>query len=195
MKTVLYLTILFLVISCLPFENGSLEITLDKKKHIMIYENQLKDTIYFESISKDLDTFIIERIDSNKTNASMMNIESQWIAVEIRHLPMNHWAGGYIHTGETLNQELINIGFFPSENQYFIGFAIRDFQGSLENFDSPRKDTLFERDFGITQYWEMDDNWEYYEDSIASVEKIYWTQEFGLTAYFKKNGDFYKLKR
>ena len=77
---------------------------------------------------------------------------------------------------------------------YYIGISFRDFQGELKNI-SETETGISLADLGINKYWEI--NNEIPDDKLdsASIAKILWTEKYGLTGYYKRNGDFYKIKR
>jgi hypothetical protein len=123
------------------------------------------------------------------------------IDIEIKHLPNNKWTGGtessQDNTSKILNQSLITIEKMIDSNpedQYFIGLSFRDFEGEIENINQMQSDNLL-ADFGVDKYWLI--NTVIPDDKLdsTSVTKVLWTEKFGLTSYYKKNGDIYKLKR
>ena len=157
----------------------------------------VNDTIYFKSSSGDLDTFFVAKIDSLQYGGIMAE-NTRKISIEIQHLPINHWNGGTQSNpngGSTiLNQELITIEKCldrKQEDQFFIGLSFRDCEGKIQNLDSITSDTLL-ADIGINQYWQIKNGAKKQNDN--SVSKIIWTEKHGLTAYYKKNGDFYKIQ-
>jgi hypothetical protein len=122
------------------------------------------------------------------------------ISIEIQHLPTNHWTGGTEdnQNGKStiLNQELITIEkLFDNEpeDQYFVGLSFRDFRGELKNLSETKTDISI-ADLDVKKYWEMNNEIPIDQLDSNSVTKVLWTEKYGLTAYYKQNGDFYKLR-
>jgi hypothetical protein len=122
------------------------------------------------------------------------------ISIEIQHLPTNHWTGGKEsnQNGKStiLNQELITIEkLFDNEpeDQYFVGLSFRDFRGELKNVSETK--TRSTADLHVDEYWEINNEFPAEQLDSGSVTKILWTEEYGLTAYYKQNGEFYKLRQ
>lgn len=173
------------------------DFTFTKRHRALLDKYSVNDTIYFKSSGGDLDTFFVAKIDSIQECGIILAGKRKTVTVEIQHLPINLWNGGTEDSQdgktEVLNQDLITIEkLFNKEppDQYFIGLSFRDFSGEIENLDNITSDTLLV-DIGINQYWEIknDSN----NQNNNSVSKVIWTEKYGLTAYYKQNGDFYKI--
>lgn len=196
MKNILLTTIItFVLTSCC----SDSDFTFTNRHRILLDKYSVNDTIYFKSSSGDLDTFFVAKIDSIQECGIIMAGKRKSISVEIRHLPINHWAGGTELNQNSkptiLNQELIVIEkLFDQKpnNQYYIGISFRDFRGEIESLDNITIDTLLQ-DMGINKYYLIVN--EFPNENDNSVSKIIWTEKYGLTAYFKKSGDLYKLQR
>jgi hypothetical protein len=122
------------------------------------------------------------------------------ISIEIQHLPTNHWTGGTeINQNDQsaiLNQELITIEKLldrKSDDQYFVGISFRDFRGELKNISETKTDISI-ADLSVKKYWEMNNEIPIDRLDSTSVTKILWTEKYGLTAYYKQSGDFYKIR-
>lgn len=194
MKNILRTIIFFsLLASC----SSDTDFEFTSRHRTLLNKYSVNDTIYFKSLRGDLDTFFVAKIDSLHFGGIMAE-STKKIFVEIQHLPINHWNGGTQSNqngGSTiLNQELITIEKCldrKPEDQYFIGISFRDFEGKIENLDSITSDTLL-ADIGVNQYWQIKNDLK--NQNNNSISKTIWTEKHGLTAYYKKNDDFYKIQ-
>lgn len=199
MKIALY-TILFLFLTSCCSES---DFAFTSKCRKLFNKYNLHDTIYFRNSRNDLDTIYIVAIDSIQ-QCSMVSAKRKDIKIKIQHLPENRWTAGteLSQNGKStiLNQELIVVAKMISDksvDQYYIGINYRDFMGELKTIDAMISDSLL-FDLGITKYWVVHNDvidWKQYENDSTIITKILWTEKYGLTSYYKRNGDYYKIVR
>ncbi len=48
-------------------------------------------------------------------------------------------------------------------------------------------------DLGITEYWQLPNNWHDPKRNPSDVMEILWTRQYGLTEYTKRNGDTLRI--
>ena len=169
--------------------------------HRNFFKNyQIGDTIYFKALNGDIDTITVTNFDS-LTVCSSMTINHKSISVEIKHLPINHWNGGQEITDNKsvyLDQELITVDKVPQDEKgneaYYVGISFRDFLGEINNLKQTQTDTLL-ADIGIKNYWLIANELTIDRGDTTTIEKLIWTEKYGLTGYYKRNGDFYKIHR
>jgi len=200
MKILFYFALLLTLTSCCS--ESDFEFT---PKHRTLLNNYKRlDTIYYKSLQNDLDTICIVAIDSFQECGALMVGKRKNIKIEIQNLPENKWTGGteLSQNGKVkvLNQELIIIEKMINNNledQYFIGINYRDFKGEIKNINEMISDSLL-IDIGITKYWSVLNDvsdWKQFENDSTIITKIIWTEKYGLTSYYKRNGDYYKIVR
>ena len=80
---------------------------------------------------------------------------------------------------------------------YYIGIEFREFYIQLRKIIDKQKDSSLAA-MGVQEYWILENpSLEKYNSKRFPeknfVTEVIWTSEYGLTAYYKKNGDLYKL--
>lgn len=179
-----YLIVLqFTLFSCVKFDE---EIPIEYRNQLNHYS--LNDTIYYKSNLKDLDTIIVNNIDSSEVKInSPSNIPNKSISINIKHLPLNNWSFGKVKQNDSIkNQSLITVfkEMNYNHNDYYCNISYRDFSGLL-NFKKLKEigiDTIkTERGF--------------LKDSLklGSVIEVYWSIDSGMIGYKKNDGQIYKI--
>lgn len=177
-----------------------------KLQQSLVSSYKLNDTIYFRNQYDDYDTMCISSIDSIDRYGAILGFSRKNIAVDIKHLPQNIWTDGVELSKDgkrkVLDQTLIVIekSNIKDSNDIYIGVHYRDFYGDFRDTNKIIINQLLS-DLGITNYWEIRTDSSRYswikkheKEKSALITKIIWTEKFGLTAYYKENGDFYKIK-
>ena len=196
-KTFFIVLTLFLLTSCC----SDADFVFTNRHRAFLNKYSVADTVYFINSANDLDTFFIAKVDSFQECGIIMAGKRKNISIEIKHLPNNKWTDGTESTQDNkskiLNQSLITIEKMINRNpedQYSIGLSYRDFRGEIENINQIQNDNLL-AEFGVDKYWLINTVIPNDKLDSTSVKKVLWTEKFGLTAYYKNNGDIYKLKR
>jgi hypothetical protein len=189
------LVFLFALTSCCTDEG----FVFDSAHRNLFNKYLIGDTIYFANIKGDHDTILISNFDSIQV-CNLMTINHKSVSVEIKHLPINHWNGGQEVTNNKstyLDQELISVDKIPKDengkSSYYVGFSFRDFLGEIKNIDQTQTDTLL-IDIGVNKYWLVINELTIDRGDTTTIEKLIWTERYGLTGYYKRNGDFYKIE-
>ena len=166
----------------------------------LIDKYKLGDTIYFQNSTGDVDTILISNLDSMQVCSKVTN-NHKYVTVEIKHLPTNKWNGGQvIENGKSvyLDQALISVDKqlknANDSEYYYVGINFRDFLGQIKNIHDLQADTLF-NNLGIKTYWLVTNDMLTDRGDTTEIDKIIWTEKFGLTGYLKRNGDLYKIAR
>jgi hypothetical protein len=176
------------------------DFVFDQGYRNLLKNYQIGDTIYFKTLNGDEDTIMVSNIDSLKV-CSFITINHKFVSIEIKHLPINHWNGGQEITDNKsvyLDQELITVDKIPKDEKgnevYYVGISFRDFIGEIKNLSQTQTDTLL-ADIGVNKYWLVTNDLTIDRGDTTTIEKIVWTEKYGLTGYYKRNGDFYKIVR
>jgi hypothetical protein len=204
-KYFLYLTILFLITDCkCGFSHSGFKFSKLQKSLTINYK--LSDTIYFKNQVNDFDTIYISEIDSMDRYGAILGFPRKNISVNIKHLPQNIWTDGVELSQDgkkkILDQTLIAIekSDLQNPNDIYIGISYRDFQGEFTDTNNIIQNKLFSY-AGVDNYWEIKTDSIRYEQiknkkqkKSSLITKIIWTDKFGLTGYYKENGEFYKIQ-
>ncbi|MDW3196449.1 MAG: hypothetical protein R8G66_29005 [Cytophagales bacterium] len=197
MKFWTFIWILSITTSCCEFSDKDFEFSEDQIALFGHYN--IGDTIYYQSKSGDYDTLTVSRIDSSQQCGGFMGFPVRGQSVEIKHVPKNKWVAGISHyedkPAEEIDQSLITIVKtpIPDKNMYNVGFDFRDFYAGVDGHPNKQNDDFF-TDLQIKEYWQVKTELPLEHQTDSSVVEIFWTSKFGLTAYFLKNGDYYKIK-
>lgn len=192
----LFMAHVFFLSSCDMFDKADLK--FETKYNSILSSYQPGDTLYFFSNTGDIDTITISAVDSYEiSSAGFMGFPHRNIRIRIKHLPNNLWSGGtefrQHQPPKILDQMLIVVEKIPSlKNQYFIGIDFRDFSIGLDTFPSTATGDLL-ANLGIREYWSIKTELPKERQNEFSVTEVIWTTKYGLTAYYKKNGEFYAL--
>lgn len=186
-----------LMIGCCKYHSSDFKIATS---YISIYNNyKLGDTIYFSTQENVVATVYIAAIDSFQICGGFMGVPRKDVTIEIQHLPNNIWTGGQEFFQnkpvKILNQNLVTVEkiiFHKSKVQYFIGINYRDFVGEVTDSTIVRYDDMFET-LGVGEYWEIGTELPLEKLDSNAVTKVFWSEKYGLTGYYKRNGELYKI--
>lgn len=185
--------------SCCRFSNKDFEFADSYARLIKSY-HKANDTLIFKSDSGDLDTFMINSINTTQSCAMILGYPHRGMNISITHLPKNNWIGGtQLNEGsklDTINQALISITKIPmlEENPYSVVFKYRDFEIVMDSI--PDYKLGFE--FGslkLDSCLLLDTELPIDLQNGNSVIQIVWTDKVGLIAYKKKNGEIYRYEK
>ncbi len=186
----------FFFLGCDTLNKAELQFATNYNSLLSSY--QPGDTLYFFSNSGDIDTITVSTVDSYESfSAGIMGWPHRNVIIRIKHLPNNLWSAGtefmQHQNPKILDQELIVVEKTPNlKNQYFIGIDFRDFSVGLDTFPSTVTGDLL-TSLDIREYWSIKTESAIESQNEYSVTDIIWTTKFGLTGYYKKNGEFYLL--
>lgn len=174
------------------------EFTKEETAMFSYYQNNKTDTIFFESNTKDLDTILFDSLDFMVNNiSSFMSSPNRQAHVQVFYLPFPN-----IYNFNQYNDSI------PEDSRFMLSMvkgnysdptsiliSYRSFWGEIENISQTKQDSLLD-EFGIKEYWLVEKSgYSSDRDNEAyDVEKVIWTREFGLTGYYLKSGDYYKIK-
>ena len=204
-RTIFYLLFLILIINCkCGFQRSGFQFSEVETKLISAYK--LNDTVYFKNKFNDLDTITISNIDSIDRYGAILGFPRKYVRINIKHLPQNNWISGVELSKEgkekRIDQDLVVIekAGTKERNSVYIGFHYRDFEGRINDANKTITSQLLS-DLNINKYWEIEmDSMRYKwikekeHKKEPLITKIIWTEHFGLTGYYKDNGDFYKIQ-
>jgi hypothetical protein len=180
---------------CCTFSQKELEFSANYNLFLASYH--VGDTIYFSSGTGDIDTITVSEIDTREDCGSgIMGYPHRSIWIKIKHLPNNLWTDGTESTQQgpekVLDQTLLAIEKYPSDNHYYIAIYYQDFLAGLDTFPAVVTGNLL-ADLDVKEYWQIKTDTSIKHQNESSVAEVIWTTKFGLTAYYKRNGEFYKL--
>jgi hypothetical protein len=197
MKIINCIVIILIANGCCEFKEDDFKFSSDFQSILQPYNEG--DTVFYVSTLGDMDTVAISTIDTFQSCkiGFLASEPSRSVSVEIIHLPNNNWiAGTVLHEDkppELLNQGLVTIVKYPIDTSYYIAFQYRDFAASL--YDLPLKEHgELLLDLGINEYWRINSDVPYDPQKENAVSEMIWSLEYGLTGYFKQNGEFYKIE-
>ena len=81
-----------------------------------------------------------------------------------------------------------------NKESYNINISFRDFLGEIKDISEFRTDTLLNV-IGVDKYWFVENKLLTNNGDTTSIEKLLWTERYGLTGYYRRNGDFYKIDK
>jgi len=189
--------IIFTLTNCCQYNNDSVLFSDSYNELLNLYN--AGDTIVFISNNNHINSIIISSIDSLKECGGFLGYPRKNKLVNIKHLPLNLWNDGTEHIQNRpprlLNQELISIenDLSGKIKESIIGFEFQDFNAYLKQMPDKTSDTLLTY-LKIKEYWRLVTDLPKDNQTDTSIIEIIWTTQFGLTAYYYKNGDYYKIK-
>lgn len=171
------------ITSCCSLKNNDFSYNSEYTSLYKCY--QLGDTIYFADNNQNLDAITITKIDSSSICGGVLGTRRKQVTVETQYL-----------NDDTISQniyELIVVEKFPNSktDEYFVGIRYLNFVGEL-NINEKKKGNLL-INLGITDYWIIPTSLPENNVQPNTITSIYWTNKYGLTAYYKFNGEFYTL--
>lgn len=150
---------------------------------------QVGDTIYFESNRGDTDTITIvgfgtERQDKSGFLAPSIH-NSKW--VEIKLLPVDRFSGMDDY------QILFFISKYPKTKGVYYSVGFRDFT-SASGFEIFHTDTIKLNDLKVSGYYELKHMYPERIFEPKDIKTVYWTADYGLTAYVSRDGETWTRK-
>ena len=186
---------------CCTYDRNKFEFSINEQTFFDKYK--IGDTIYFQSNLGDVDTIAIIGIDSEKyencSGFSHKPINSKWIM--IKHLPVDKWNGTLLEETNGFEarinfQWLLAISKYPTDKKTEYQINFKDFHSKPDTvigiFD---KDTLILNDLKLFNYFKVNREKSDKTGKPEDIETVYWTGEYGLTAYESKNGEIWTNKR
>lgn len=161
------------------------------------------DTIFYENSKMNTDTILVINIDTTqqKEYGYAWRLEQPAyndISVRIKHLPIDRWHGfRHEHDGQkTIEyQEIMSIQKFPQQKSVNYNIYFKDFFNSCNTkFYELNKDTLKINSIYLTNYYLLNSDYFNQSNKPSDIECIYWTNEFGLTAFKCRNGEYWTRK-
>ena len=193
-----YLFIMLIISGCCSYDKNDFEFTNAEVKHVSSYK--IGDTIYFQSNLNDTDTITIidlktERNENCGRIMAPKPINGKWL--QIKHLPIDKWHGT-AQTGdkiETVYQELFWITKSPTDKktEYFITY--KDFYSRPDTVIGVyHSGTITLNDLKVSNYYIVEHGWPERAVESKSIRIVYWTDQYGLTAYKSKDGEIWTRK-
>jgi hypothetical protein len=193
-----FLAIITLMTDCKCGLNRS-GFKFSKLQESFVNSYRLNDTVYFKNQSNDFDTILISKIDSIDRYGAILGFPRKSISINIKHLPKNSWTDGIELSQDgdkkILSQTLITIEKtdIKNPNNIYIGISYRDFFGILTDTNQIFTNQI-SSDLSVANHWEIDSWNKDKKHETPLITKVIWTKKFGLTGYYKGNGDFYKIQ-
>jgi hypothetical protein len=179
------------------FDSNDFNFNVAELKHFDPYKTG--DTIYFINSSGNQEAITITEIDEEKEKGStcMVSFPPYHIrSIHIKHLPEDKWHGTTYFEGETKEinyQPLLSISKFPVKKNTVYTLSFQGFVFVDTAFGKPGTVHLTN---GIIIYNCYTFKHSYPEriKDLADIERIYWTDQYGLTAYTNNNGDAWLIR-
>lgn len=202
MRNWITITILsIIIISCCSTNDKKFEFNNNESRFLSCY--QVNDTIFFQNIDNDIDSFTILKIDSAKGEhcygfiAPRPTGKSCWVT--IKHLPNDKWHRVTINgnTGDTTSIDYRNLIFItkdPENNKTYTNFEFKNFIASDQILNIPKTDTITINNKAITNYYKINHSYPDRVKDSLDIKTIIWTEKLGLIAYQIKNGDWWTKK-
>ena len=201
MKQHILIILTIFVSGCCSYDKQDLEFNDKELAHFTDYK--IGDTIYFQSNLGDLDTITIvgfgtERNENCGGFMAPRPVNGKW--VQIKHLPVDRWFGTSqdMTTGgkiDTVYQELFWISKHPTEKEVDYAISFKDFDSNFATIIGEfHSDTIKLNDLNVSNYYIVKHGYPERITEPKNIETIYWTDEFGLTAYRTKDGETWTKK-
>jgi len=199
MRFIIFSLLVLVLFSC-GYDAKDFNFNADELKLISAYK--VGDTIYFENGKGDVDTIVVLRIDTvQKRMPGFYPAQpaSNRIGVVIKHPPVDRWI---VHSTnmstkekKTEYQHIISLSKFPQIKERGFMIQFKDFFSFGKDFWNYNSDTLLLCGQKITNYYAIDRGFR--DEGLApqSIRLIYWTREYGLTAYKYANGECWVRSR
>jgi hypothetical protein len=196
-QSILIISVVF-VSGCCSYDKNDFEFNEEEIRHLSNY--QVGDTVYFQSNLGDTDTITIagfgtERKENCGGFMGRQPVNGKWI--QIRHLPIDSWFGTSqdVSTGykvDTVCQELFWISKHPIRKQVLYAISFKDFHSGFDTLIGKfHQDTIELNDLIVSGYYLVEHEYPERVTEPNHIEKMYWTDKFGLTAYKSKGGEIW----
>ena len=166
------------------------------------------DTLYYESSSGDVDTFLIEEVSKEPVDPDLsckgfMAIPpANTRQVSIRHLPVDRWVSTSVsvdaegnRTSRIHRQTLISVLKSPALEGVDYAFSFRDFYADTRSFpEESNPEPLIINGKRWESYYELLHAYPERVEAPEDIERIYWSRETGMIAYQNKAGELWTLK-
>ncbi len=180
------------------YDSQYFNFTSAERQHFAPY--RLKDTIYFESESGDIDTIQVIKINTEVHEGKSCFVSrapQNSKGVVIKHLPVDHWHSMDVSpgaSGQPEYQTLISLDKYPlrKKRDYSIGF--RNFYARLSTLDTLLK-TYQINGHTLTQCYKIAHSYPDRVQNPQDIQWIYWTKQYGLTAYTNKKNETWVIKK
>ncbi|MEL6731932.1 MAG: hypothetical protein AAFP83_12450 [Bacteroidota bacterium] len=208
MKELSYLSILCLILSsCCNLEEKDFLFSQEQYQYLAPYKEN--DTLYFHSSELEVDTIVIYKIDSAR-NSDCGYIAalpaSNDISITINHLyedegfrTVQDVSIGDQDTsaGDSKRQyqPLIGMSKYPQSNKVKIGISFKNFYAVMDSsLGEVKSDTVIEG-VRLSDCYKIKHDFPETVTSDKDIEEVYWTSEYGLTAYRTKKGTMWVRKQ
>ncbi len=192
--------ILTLLISgCCSYDKEDFEFNTNDLKHFSSFK--LGDTIYYESTNHNIDTILILNYDSeqHKNCGGFLGprpINGKWI--RIKHLPTDKWYGKTQEEGKPTRidyQSLFWITKYPLAKKTEYSISFKDFCSRYDTIIGDfHTDTIVLNGKQMTNYYIVNHAYPERVTDSTNIERVYWTDKDGLTAYMNKGGEIWIKK-
>ncbi len=187
MKHISYLVILTLLIQLSACKKCDYSIPTNTRTLFSFY--QPGDTLFFSTrTGTDTDTLVIQSIDSSEfcRDNGLFCPKGKTLGINIKMLPNNGLNGSIQHL---FFMSKINHGSTEPTFNFWIGYQNFSEPFYLDSISTGERLT----DLGISEYWNLPNNWYDPKQTPNDVMEILWTREYGLTEYSKLNGDTLRI--
>lgn len=193
-KLILLLFIVAALSSCCSwsFDSGDFNFTAEDVDHFDAYD--IGDTVYFVNRSGNIAAITITETEEESEKGSRCFISEPPYhsrTVRIQHLPEDKWYGTTYFEGETKEiryQPILSITKYPSNKFTRYNISFREFLFTDTTFGKPTTVRLAD---GITinNCYAFKHSYPERIKEATDIGLLYWTDQYGLTAYTCKNGD------
>lgn len=182
------------------YEKKDFEFTNEELSYLSCYK--VGDTITFKSNKLNYQRIVVQEIDEERVEGGscfMSPNPSHIIIVRVEHLPIDNWKSECLNCSGNVKtvtyQPLISFGKEPLGNNIGYGISFRDFYGNIDSISKyPFKDVKFNDSIIIKNCYKIEHlNPNEIKDS-NDIEFVYWTKEYGLTAFVSKAGEKWMIE-
>lgn len=202
MKNSLYVLLLALLTGCCHCDYSIPVAYTDFMKNY-----KTGDTVSFADAQKDTEGFYVTSIDSIFSCGGFLGGPREEIIVRIKNFPDNNWNDGEDMPSpsngnkvKVIDQGLVCFSkrFYEDQKNkpYWLLINYRDFSREPDDINYRQRDSLyFQCERTSSKYNKNQYAIQYKPGATqpSSVAEIIWTKKYGLTAYYKDNGSFYKI--
>lgn len=206
MNFIKYIKVLFLFIiitsCCEPdYDKKDFEFSEEELSYLSMYN--VNERFVFKSNLGNIHEIIIRKIDTERKEGGSCFLQvnpSHIKTIRIEHFPIDKWKSVCFNCGKYGNktisyQSLINISAEPLSGVKGYGVFYRDFYGNCDSvFDRKTRQYVLNGDTINNCYKIIHSNPKEIENS-SDIEVVYWTKEYGLTAYTSKEGETWLIER
>jgi len=186
-KIILFYLLLFLT-SCIT-RTSSPDCVLPQEALSLMAPYKISDKIYFKSDFNNIDT--IQIVNQEVTKCEVL--------ISIRHLPEDEWMSTYIipdiEKEEKMPQRLFSMSYYPAWDhvQYSLGYRNFHYHNEVNRPFGRYLEKIIINNYEITECHKLEHSYPKRIKQGNDIISVYWTKEYGLTAYESKNGEIWLI--